>query len=244
MKKVAYIFLLLLSTSVYSYANSEIIDPYEKENRVIHNFNDKLDILILRPVSVGYSILPNPLEEGISNLLQNISEPINFTNFLFQGEIEKAFKSISRFLINSTIGLIGLVDVAEKINLEKNNTDFGFTLKSWGIEEGPYLVVPFFGPRSTRHLTGSIIDMVTNPLNYILKDEDSVIRISPSLLYAVSARSGNMETIDNLRETSIDYYASLKSIYFQNRFSEEINEGNDAMIDDFFQSLEEENINE
>ena len=130
------------------------------------------------------------------------------------------------------------------MNLEKNNTDFGFTLKSWGVKEGPYLVVPFFGPRSTRHLTGSIIDMVTNPLNYILKDEDSAIRISPSLLYAVSARSGNMETIDNLRETSIDYYSSLKSIYIQNRFSEEINEGNDDMIDDFFQSLEEENINE
>ena len=244
MKKVAYIFILLLFTPIYSYANSEIIDPYEKSNRIIHNFNDKVDVLILRPVSVGYSILPNPLEEGISNLLQNISEPINFTNFFFQGEIEKAFKSISRFLINSTIGLVGLIDVADKMNLEKNNTDFGFTLKSWGVKEGPYLVVPFFGPRSTRHLTGSIIDMVTNPLNYILKDEDSAIRISPSLLYAVSARSGNMDTIDNLRETSIDYYSSLKSIYIQNRFSKEINEGNDDMIDDFFQSLEEENINE
>ena len=244
MKKAAYIFILLLFTPIYSYANSEIIDPYEKSNRIIHNFNDKIDVLILRPVSVGYSILPNPLEEGISNLLQNISEPINFTNFFFQGEIEKAFKSISRFLINSTIGLIGLIDVADKMNLEKNNTDFGFTLKSWGVKEGPYLVVPFFGPRSTRHLTGSIIDMVTNPLNYILKDEDSAIRISPSLLYAVSSRSGNMETIDNLRETSIDYYSSLKSIYIQNRFSKEINEGNDDMIDDFFQSLEEENINE
>jgi len=236
--------MFLLSTSIYSYANSEISDPYENSNRVIHNFNDKVDVYILRPVSVGYSILPNPVEEGISNLLQNLGEPINFTNFVFQGKIDQAFKSISRFLINSTIGLFGLIDVAEKMNLEKNNTDFGFTLKSWRIKEGPYLVVPFFGPRSTRHLTGSIIDMITNPLNYILKDEDSLIRISPSLLYAVSSRSGNMETVDNLRETSIDYYVSLKSIYNQNRFSEEINEGNDIMIDDFFQSLEEENMNE
>ena len=90
-------------------------------------------------------------------------------------------------------------------------------LRKWGAEEGNYLVIPFIGPRSSRHFASSIIDLAINPLNYFLKDEDNIIRISPTALYAVSARSGNMDTIDNLRETSIDYYSSLKSIYYQNR---------------------------
>ena len=109
---------------------------------------------------------------------------------------------------------------------------------------GKHLVLPFIGPRSSRHLAGSIIDIALNPLNYFLKDEDDIIRISPTMLYAVSARSGNMETIDNLRETSIDYYSSLKSIYYQSR-SSGLNESLDEQIfDDFFESLEVENKND
>ena len=106
------------------------------------------------------------------------------------------------------------------------------------------MVLPFIGPRSSRHFAGSIIDIGLNPLNYFLKDEDNIIRISPTMLYAVSARSGNMDTIDNLRETSIDYYSSLKSIYYQSR-SSGLNESLDEQVfDDFFESLEVENKND
>ncbi len=232
--KINLIFFLIVIASPASYSNADMSDPYENSNRSIHEFNDKIDIYLLRPVSVGYSLLPNPIEDGISNILQNSGEPINFTNYILQGEIKNALSSIMRFIINSSFGLLGAIDLADKLNLKKNDTDFDKTLERWGASEGNYLVLPFIGPRSSRHLAGSIIDIVLNPLNYFLKDEDSIIRISPTILYAVSARSGNMETIDNLRETSIDYYSSLKSIYQQSR-SSSLNESLDEEIfDDFF----------
>ena len=219
--KINLIFFLIVIASPASYSNSDMSDPYESSNRSIHEFNDKIDIYLLRPVSVGYSLLPNPIEVGISNILQNSGEPINFTNYILQGEIKNALSSLMRFIINSSFGLLGTFDLADQLNLKRNDTDFDKTLEKWGI-----------------------IDIGLNPLNYFLKDEDDIIRISPTMLYAVSARSGNMETIDNLRETSIDYYSSLKSIYYQSR-SSGLNESLDEQIfDDFFESLEVENKND
>ena len=189
---------------------------------------------------MGYSYLPNPLEKGISNALRNIGEPINFTNYIFQGDIESSLNTLGRFVINSTIGFFGLFDVADKMGLKKNYTDFGYTLEIWGVPEGDYLVLPFFGPRTTRHLVGNVLDLITNPLNYYLQDEYILVRSSPTLLYALSSRSSNMETIDNLRETSIDYYSSLKSIYTQNRKSFSINADDDINeMGDFFDSFNE-----
>ena len=242
--KINLILLIIVLASTASYSNSDISDPYENSNRSIHEFNDKIDVYLLRPVSVGYSLLPNPVEDGISNILQNSGEPINFTNFILQGEIKNALSSLMRFIINSSFGLLGAIDLADKLNLKENNTDFDKTLEKWGANEGDYLVLPFIGPRSSRHFAGSIIDIALNPLNYFLRDEDNILRISPTILYAVSSRSGNMETIDNLRETSIDYYSSLQSIYYQSR-SSGLNESLDEQVfDDFFESLEEENKND
>ena len=164
--KINLIFFLFVIVSYSSYGNSEISDPYEKSNRTVHEFNDKVDIYILRPVSVGYSLLPNPIEDGISNILQNTGEPINFTNYILQGEIKNALSSLMRFVINSTFGLFGVIDLADKINLKKNDTDFDKTLEKWGAEEGNYLVIPFIGPRSSRHFASSIVDLAINPLNY------------------------------------------------------------------------------
>ncbi len=242
--KISLIFFLIVIASPASYSNTDISDPYEKSNRNIHEFNDKIDIYLLRPVSVGYSLLPNPIEDGISNILQNSGEPINFTNYILQGEIKDALSSLMRFIINSSFGLLGTIDLADKLDLKKNDTDFDKTLEKWGASEGNYLVLPFIGPRSSRHFAGSVIDIALNPLNYFLRDEDSITRVSPTILYAVSARSGNMETIDNLRETSIDYYSSLKSIYYQSR-SSGLNENLDEQVfDNFFESLEEGNSND
>lgn len=242
--KIFTLFVVFTVTVQTSYGIDEISDPYEKSNRRIHEFNDKIDIYFLRPISISYSYLPNPLEKGIVNVLQNSGEPINFTNYILQGEIGSAFSSMLRLIINSSFGLFGLFDVAEKINLYANNTDFDITLRKWGVKEGNYLVIPFIGPRSSRHFAGSIIDIAINPLNYLLKDENNAIRISPTILYAVSSRSGNMDTIDNLRETSIDYYSSLKSIYYQNRYASPGNSSDNLIIDDFFETLDEENKNE
>ena len=113
------------------------------------------------------------------NILQNSGEPINFTNYILQGEIKNALSSLMRFIINSSFGLLGTFDLADKLNLKKNDTDFDKTLLKSGVQVKYYLVLPFIGPRSSRYLAGSIIDIGLNPLNYFLKDEDDIIRISP-----------------------------------------------------------------
>ena len=190
---------------------------YEEVNRSIHNFNDSIDQNILRPPSKVYSLLPDFIERGVSNVISNLNEPSNFINHLFQGKINYSFSSLGRLTINSTLGILGIFDVADKIGLEKISTDFGKTLAVWGVGEGQYLVVPFIGPRTTRHFFGTIVDTAFNPVTHGLRDEDSVVSISPSLLFALSARSSNSETIDNLRNTSIDYYSSLRSVYLQSR---------------------------
>ena len=125
--KINLIFFLIVIASPASYSNSDMSDPYENSNRSIHEFNDKIDVYLLRPVSVGYSLLPNPIEDGISNILQNSGEPINFTNYILQGEIKNALSSLMRFIINSSFGLLGTFDLADQLNLKRNDTDFDHT---------------------------------------------------------------------------------------------------------------------
>ena len=214
-KCISFLFLVLFINN--SLVIAEINHDYEKTNRTIHNFNDAIDQNFLKPTSKVYGILPNFVETGISNAITNINEPSNILNYLSQGNISSGAYSLSRFLVNSTIGLVGLFDVASNIGLEKNTTDFGETLKTWGNGEGQFLVVPFLGPRTSRHLFGTIVDIALNPVRYALKDEDTIVSFSPSIIYALSERSRNGDTIDNLRETSIDYYSTLRSIYLQSR---------------------------
>ena len=214
-KYISFLFLFLYISN--SLAIAEINHDYEKTNRTIHNFNDAIDQNFLKPTSEVYGILPNFVETGISNAISNINEPSNILNYLSQGNISSGAYSLGRFLVNSTIGLVGLFDVASNIGFEKNATDFGKTLEAWGIGEGQFLVVPFFGPRTSRHFFGTIVDIALNPVRYALKDEDTIVSFSPSIIYALSERSRNGDTIDNLRETSIDYYSTLKSIYLQSR---------------------------
>ena len=214
-KYISFLFLFLYISN--SLAIAEINHDYEKTNRNIHNFNDAIDQNFLKPTSEVYGILPNFVETGISNAISNINEPSNILNYLSQGNISSGAYSLGRFLVNSTIGLVGLFDVASNIGFEKNATDFGKTLEAWGIGEGQFLVVPFLGPRTSRHFFGTIVDIALNPVRYALKDEDTIVSFSPSIIYALSERSRNGDTIDNLRETSIDYYSTLKSIYLQSR---------------------------
>ena len=214
-KYVSFLFVVIFISN--SIVIAEINHDYEKTNRTIHNFNDAIDQNFLKPTSKVYGILPNFVETGISNAISNINEPSNILNYLSQGNISSGAYSLGRFLVNSTIGLVGLFDVASNIGFEKNATDFGKTLEAWGIGEGQFLVVPFLGPRTSRHFFGTIVDIALNPVRYALKDEDTIVSFSPSIIYALSERSRNGDTIDNLRETSIDYYSTLKSIYLQSR---------------------------
>ncbi len=242
-KCISFLFLVLFINN--SLVIAEINHDYEKTNRTIHNFNDAIDQNFLKPTSKVYGILPNFIETGISNTISNINEPSNFLNYLSQGNIPNGAYSLSRFLVNSTIGLIGLFDVASNIGLKKNNTDFGKTLKIWGVGEGQFLVVPFLGPKTSRHFFGTIVDIALNPVRYALKDEDTIVSFSPSIVYTLSERSRNGDTIDNLRETSIDYYSTLRSIYLQSReiyIVDNFEEDQDIFesdLDDFYESKDD-----
>ncbi len=242
-KCISFLFLVLFINN--SLVIAEINHDYEKTNRTIHNFNDAIDQNFLKPTSKVYGVLPNFIETGISNTISNINEPSNFLNYLSQGNIPNGAYSLSRFLVNSTIGLIGLFDVASNIGLKKNNTDFGKTLKIWGVGEGQFLVVPFLGPKTSRHFFGTIVDIALNPVRYALKDEDTIVSFSPSIVYTLSERSRNGDTIDNLRETSIDYYSTLRSIYLQSReiyIVDNFEEDQDIFesdLDDFYESKDD-----
>lgn len=233
-----FLAVFLISSNAFAIEKNH---SYEEMNRSIHNFNDSIDQNILRPTSKAYGMLPDFIEAGISNVISNLNEPSNFINHLFQGEINSSFSTLGRLTINSTIGVLGIFDVADKVGIEKLSTDFGKTLDIWGFNEGQYFVIPFIGPRTSRHFFGTIVDATLNPVNYGLRDEESIISISPSILFVLSARSSNGETIDNLRSTSIDYYSSLRSIYLQNRginTSEDIEKD----INFFDEDFDDENI--
>ena len=186
------VFFIFFFTSPSSLADEKNHD-YEKINRSIHTFNDVIDQSILRPTSEVYSILPDFIELGVLNVISNFNEPSNFMNHILQGEIKSGISSLGRLAINSTIGILGIFEIADKAGLQKIPNDFGKTLRVWGLGEGEYLVLPFIGPRTARHFFGSIIDAGFNPVNYGVRDEDSIISISPSIIFILSSRSANSD---------------------------------------------------
>ena len=148
-------------------ARAEANDPYERMNRKFFNFNNKLDSAIIKPASQGYqSIMPRPVRRGIRNFLNNFESPAIFANDILQWEWQRAGITFSRFLINSSIGIGGLIDVAKTGGLERHDEDFGQTLGSYGTGEGAYIVLPFYGPAPPRDMAGLVLDRAFNPLTY------------------------------------------------------------------------------
>lgn len=143
-------------------------DPWESWNRSAHTFNDGLDGYLLKPVAKGYRwVTPNFIDSSISNVFSNVNDIGVTINDLLQGKMVQTGMDLSRFLVNSTIGIGGLIDVASMINLPKHNEDFGQTLGVWGVPTGPYLVLPFFGPSSPRRVGGLVGDAAMNPVSYV-----------------------------------------------------------------------------
>ena len=143
----------------------EVYDPLEGINRAIFSFNNVADRVILEPVAKGYKKLPSPIQSGIGNFLNNLKLPLAAVNQLLQGQGKNAVETSGRFLVNSTIGIFGLVDVADNIGLEQKQEDFGQTLATWGIGDGFYVVLPLFGPSNVRDTTGMLMTMITDPIN-------------------------------------------------------------------------------
>lgn len=195
-------------------------DPFEGSNRFFFGVNQVLDELLLRPVSVVYrAVLPDFARNGVRNFLNNLNSPVIFANDLFQGETDRAGDTFVRFGINSTIGVGGLIDVAKELGHPYHDEDFGQTLAVWGVEDGPYFYFPVMGPSSARDFTGFVVDRGLDPLTYVNWGDDDLeyVPIARTVLNVIDLRSRNIETLDDIERSSVDYYASIRSLYRQSR---------------------------
>ncbi len=202
------------------FQNEEIADPLESMNRVFFDVNEFLDTLLLRPVAEVYrNILPEPVRDSIRNFLRNLNTPVILANDLLQGESKRAETTFNRFLINTTLGVGGLFDVAFDMGHLYHNEDFGQTLAVWGADEGIYLVLPLLGPMSTRHGVGRVVDVFLDPLTYVSLNNPDLDYIfwTRRGVGIVDFRSRNIETLDQLKRESLDFYSLIRSIYRQNR---------------------------
>jgi len=197
-------------------------DPFETINRAIFEFNEFLQAILLRPLAEIYRfILPDFLEEGVHNILLNLRTPVILANDLLQFEGERALQTIERFIINSTIGVAGFLDVAEDMGIPGHNEDFGQTLGSWGVGEGFYLVLPLLGPSNPRDAIGKVADLYLDPLLQWADNTDrDEINYSRTGVSGVDTYSRVMDDLEKLKETSIDYYAAVRSITRQRREAE------------------------
>ncbi len=198
--------------------NSIVYDPFEKFNRTIFKFNSGIDKLILKPIAKTYlNILPNPSHrKGVKNFLNNLCEPSYALNSLLQGNLRNFFLSTSRFIINSTFGILGLYDVAGKNKIYSKPLKLSSTMSYYGIEAGPYLVLPFLGPSTIREATGIYIDFEIDPINISLSHNNHAKIVYYRLLLSfISERSELLGFSQNVSEISLDEYAMVRSLYIQ-----------------------------
>ncbi len=196
-------------------------DPYEPMNRAIFNFNTKVDNAVAKPVAKFYNhAVPQFARDGVHNFLTNLDKPVTLGNDILQGEGKRAGETISRFTVNTTLGVGGLVDVATMVGIPDHSEDFGQTLGVYGVGEGPYLVLPFMGPDPPRDLTGDVVDIFMDPTTYIKfhgSDTWYAVRSGVSVL---DLRARNIDTLEQIERTSIDVYATTRSLYRQYRAAE------------------------
>ena len=182
------------------------------------NFNNAADKAILEPAAKGYKKLPTPIRSGISNFLSNLRMPLVIANQLLQGQGKNAVESTGRLLVNSTAGILGLIDVADKIGLEEKQEDFGQTLAKWGVGDGFYIVLPIFGPSNLRDSAGLILTYTTDPVNaYAVSEGEAWLVPVRTTTNAIDQRSKIIDEVNALRNNSVDYYAAVRSSYYQNR---------------------------
>ncbi|MCL4141540.1 UNVERIFIED_CONTAM: hypothetical protein GTU68_038461 [Idotea baltica] len=209
-------------------------DPYEQNNRKIHQFNLGVDRLFFRPASKGYSnFIPDPIEDSFNSFAANLSEPGDAANYVLQGDFKQAGVSVGRFLMNTTIGFAGLADPASEFGIPVTETDFGETLAVWGVKEGAYVELPFFGPSTQRDSVGVFVDFFTNPLTFAPTRPIENVGFYANALERLSARGRYSDTIDSILYESEDSYAVARVIYLQNRRFELEGNNGDAYVDPY-----------
>ena len=205
-------------------ANKPVKDCFEGLNRATFALNLGVDKVIFKPVAKAYRILPAPVRAGTGNALVNLSSLITIPNNILQGEFKTAGINTGRFIVNTTAGILGIFNVAEKIGFSKyEKEDYGQTLGVWGVGPGCYMVLPVLGPSTVRDTAGSFINVLggdpwynasVNGNNEYLTDSQF---LTTKILTGIDFRAKNLETIDNLEKNSLDFYASVKSLYLQDR---------------------------
>ncbi len=189
-------------------------DPWEPLNRPIYTFNTALDKVTLKPLAKGYKfVIPSFMRRGVTNFSQNLRSPLNIINHFLQGKPGDGFGQTGRFLLNSTVGLGGLIDVAATAGLEQKNEDFGETLGVWGVPDGPYVIVPFLGPRTLRDAAMLPLNFLADPLFHY---EDSSVRDKVYLVRLVDIRA-RLLSAEALTKDAYDPYIRIREAYLQHR---------------------------
>ena len=203
---------------------SEVKDCFEKINRATFAFNQVLDGVIFKPVASAYRILPSPVKTGVSNSLDNLSNLVTIPNNILQGDFKLAGLNTGRFLINTTVGVLGLIDVAQHLGMsEYEKEDYGQSLAKAGVGPGCYIVLPVLGPSTARDTVASVGNFVGGDAwyNVTVKNDTHYFRdidyYSSKVTAGIDFRAKNYDSIDNLEKNSIDFYASVKSLYLQDR---------------------------
>lgn len=195
----------------------DIFDPYESRNREVHEFNKRVDRALLGPGAGAYGVVPKPVRRGVGNVADNLSTPGFVVNDLLQGQIVDAGHNTLRFALNTTVGLLGLVDVAGWLGLERRASDFGETLARWGVPEGAYLELPFVGPSTERDAAGKVVDLFTNPLIYHLPPEEWYVKPAVDGVRRFTSRTEFASSVESVLNDSADSYLAARSLYLQNR---------------------------
>ena len=225
----------------------EAKDCFEKVNRGIFTFNQVLDKIILKPLAKGYRMFPQPIRSGTSNALSNINNVVTIPNNILQGQFKDAGINSARLIINSTLGIAGIFDVASYYGLKKRDKeDYGQTLGVWGAGPGCYLVLPILGPSTVRDSIGSIVNMtggdawynvtVVNQTQYFSEADYYASR----LLTGIDFRAKNLESFESLENSSVDLYASVRSLYLQDRYRKvrNIDKTTETLSDDDWEELD------
>ena len=203
---------------------NEVKDCFENLNRATFSLNQSLDKTIIKPIAKGYRKLPDSLQKGTSNAVRNLSNLITIPNNVLQGDFKLAIINSGRLIVNSTVGILGFIDVANKMGFPKYvKEDYGQTLGAWGVGPGCYIVLPVLGPSTIRDTAGSFVNVIggdpwynasVHGNNEFLSER---IFVLSKALNGIQFRADNIESIDNLEKNSLDFYASIKSLYTQDR---------------------------
>jgi len=259
MKKILLVIILSCTIPTVAFAGSEgsealskknnkpVKDCFEGLNRGIFAFNKVLDEVVIEPLAKGYRKLPSPIRTGTGNVLENLGNLVTIPNNVLQGQIANAGINSLRLIINTTIGIIGIFDPASSFGLERNGKeDYGQTLASWGVGPGCYIVLPILGPSTARDTVGSLTSYVGGDPWYNITVRNDTHYVADFDYYAsrgmtgVDFRAKNIEGFDNLEKNSMDFYASVKSLYLQDRRQKILNskEVIDTMNDSDWEEIE------